>query len=85
MQGGGFATLATMPLAVVPLLVGRIAIVAASRDRSTTIAAGLPAGLVIARRMGLGRPTVTRILSNAMAKLGATSRAQAVTLLRAIP
>ena len=34
----------------------------------------------IARRMGLGRPTVARILSNAMAKLGATSRAHAVTL-----
>jgi DNA-binding CsgD family transcriptional regulator len=36
----------------------------------------------IARRMGLGRPTVARILSNAMAKLGAESRAQAVTHLR---
>ncbi len=34
----------------------------------------------IARRMGLGRPTVVRILSNAMGKLGATSRAQAVNL-----
>lgn len=34
----------------------------------------------IARRMGLGRPTVARILSNAMAKLGATSRGQAVRL-----
>ena len=34
----------------------------------------------IARRMGLGRPTVARILSNAMAKLGAASRAQAVVL-----
>lgn len=35
----------------------------------------------IARRMGLGRPTVARILSNAMVKLGATSRGQAVRLL----
>ncbi len=35
----------------------------------------------IARRMGLGRPTVARILSNAMTKLGADSRAQAVALL----
>lgn len=35
----------------------------------------------IARRMGLGRPTVARILSNAMAKLGAGSRGQAVGLL----
>jgi DNA-binding CsgD family transcriptional regulator len=34
----------------------------------------------IARRMGLGRPTVARILSNAMGKLGAGSRAQAVNL-----
>ena len=34
----------------------------------------------IARRMGLGRPTVVRILSNAMGKLGAGSRAQAVNL-----
>ncbi len=30
--------------------------------------------------MGLGRPTVARILSNAMGKLGAGSRAQAVSL-----
>ncbi len=34
----------------------------------------------IARRMGLGRPTVTRILSNAMSKLGVDSRAQAVAV-----
>jgi DNA-binding CsgD family transcriptional regulator len=34
----------------------------------------------IARRMGLGRPTVARILSNAMSKLGAESRAQAVAM-----
>jgi DNA-binding CsgD family transcriptional regulator len=34
----------------------------------------------IARRMGLGRPTVARILSNAMVKLGAVSRGQAVKL-----
>jgi DNA-binding CsgD family transcriptional regulator len=34
----------------------------------------------IARRMGLGRPTVARILSNAMIKLSAGSRAQAVAL-----
>jgi DNA-binding CsgD family transcriptional regulator len=34
----------------------------------------------IARRVGLGRPTVSRILSNAMAKLGADSRAQAVAM-----
>lgn len=34
----------------------------------------------ISRRMGLGRPTVARMLSNAMLKLGADSRAQAVAL-----
>lgn len=34
----------------------------------------------IARRMGVGRPTVARILSNAMAKLGVGSRAQAISL-----
>ena len=34
----------------------------------------------IARRMGLGRSTVARILSNAMTKLGAESRAHAVIL-----
>ena len=34
----------------------------------------------IARRMGLGRLTVARILSNAMVKLGAGSRTQAVSL-----
>jgi DNA-binding CsgD family transcriptional regulator len=34
----------------------------------------------IARRMGLGRPTVARILSNAMTRLGAQSRAHAVVL-----
>lgn len=34
----------------------------------------------IARRMGLGRPTVARILSNAMIKLSAESRAQAVAM-----
>jgi len=34
----------------------------------------------IGRRMGLGRPTVARILSNAMGKLGAESRGHAVSL-----
>lgn len=43
------------------------------------------ANIEIARRIGLGRPTVTRILSNAMAKLGAESRAQAVTLAERLP
>jgi hypothetical protein len=30
--------------------------------------------------MGLGRPTVARILSNAMSNVGATSRAQLIVL-----
>ena len=34
----------------------------------------------IARQLGLGRPTVARMLSNAMLKLGAETRAQAVAL-----
>ena len=34
----------------------------------------------IARRMGLGRPTVARLLSNARVKLGAESRAHAVVI-----
>ncbi len=34
----------------------------------------------IARRLGLGRPTVARMLSNAMLKLGAETRVQAVAL-----
>jgi DNA-binding CsgD family transcriptional regulator len=42
------------------------------------------ANIEIARRMGLGRPTVARIVSNAMAKLGAETRAQAVALVQAI-
>lgn len=34
----------------------------------------------IARRMALGRPTVARLLSNAMVKLGADSRCQAIAI-----
>jgi DNA-binding CsgD family transcriptional regulator len=52
-----------------------------NREREIVVLAGR--GLTnaeIARRMGLGRPTVTRILSNAMGKLGAESRGQAVSL-----
>jgi DNA-binding CsgD family transcriptional regulator len=40
------------------------------------------ANIEIARRIGLGRPTVARIVSNAMAKLGAETRAQAVALVQ---
>lgn len=52
-----------------------------NREREIVVLAGR--GLTnaeIARRIGLGRPTVTRILSNAMGKLGAESRGQAVSL-----
>jgi len=44
------------------------------------LAGGGLTNIEIARRMGLGRPTVARILSNAMDKLGAESRAHAVVL-----
>jgi DNA-binding CsgD family transcriptional regulator len=37
----------------------------------------------IGRRLGLGRGTVRRLLSSAMAKLGADTRSQAVALVEA--
>jgi DNA-binding CsgD family transcriptional regulator len=52
-------------------------------DRERELVALVEQGLTnveIARRMGLGRPTVARILSNAMAKVGAESRAQLTIL-----
>lgn len=52
-------------------------------DREREVLALVERGMTnaeIARRMGLGRPTVARMLSNAMVKLGAESRAQAVVL-----
>jgi DNA-binding CsgD family transcriptional regulator/tetratricopeptide (TPR) repeat protein len=49
------------------------------RELLALVAQGLT-NAEIARRMGLGRPTVARILSNAMVKLGASSRTQAVSL-----
>lgn len=45
------------------------------REIATLVGRGLTNG-EIARRLGLGRPTVVRILSNAMAKHGVDSRAQ---------
>jgi non-specific serine/threonine protein kinase len=48
-----------------------------TRERDLAALVGL--GLTnpeIARRMGLGRPTVARLLSNAMSKLGVDSRTQ---------
>jgi DNA-binding CsgD family transcriptional regulator len=59
--------------AVAPRLTGR------ERELVELVGHGLT-NLEIARRMGLGRPTVSRILSNAMGKLGAESRAHAVAL-----
>jgi DNA-binding CsgD family transcriptional regulator len=38
----------------------------------------------IARRLGLGRPTVTRILESAMAKLGAERRTQLAGMSREV-
>lgn len=58
---------------------GRGALTVRERDILELVELGLT-NLEIARRMGLGRPTVARILSNAMDKLGAESRAQAVVL-----
>lgn len=55
------------------LLTGR------EREILTLVERGLT-NAEIARRMSLGRPTVARLLSNAMLKLGADSRAQAVIL-----
>lgn len=52
---------------------------AREREVMDLVARGLN-NLEIARRMGLGRPTVARMLSNAMLKLGAESRAHAVAL-----
>ena len=55
------------------LLTGR------EREILVLVARGLT-NAEIARRMSLGRPTVARILSNAMLKLGAENRAHAVAL-----
>jgi DNA-binding CsgD family transcriptional regulator len=66
----------THPVARSP---GRGLLTARERDVLALVAAG-QSNIEIARRMGLGRPTVARHLSSAMAKLGAESRAQAVTL-----
>lgn len=52
---------------------------AREREILGLVARGLN-NLEIARRMGLGRPTVARMLSNVMLKLGAESRAHAVAL-----
>ena len=52
-----------------------------AREREVLdLVAGGHSNIEIARRMGLGRPTVTRMLSSAMAKLGADTRAHAVSL-----
>ncbi len=52
-----------------------------TREREILHLVGLGlTNIEIARRIGLGRPSVTRTLSNAMAKLGAESRAHAVVL-----
>jgi DNA-binding CsgD family transcriptional regulator len=61
---------------------GESLLTARERELLTLAAAGL-SNIEIARRMGLGRPTVARILSNAMRKLGTDSRAGAVARLEA--
>lgn len=59
----------------VPALTGREREVLAHVERGLT-------NLEIARRMRIARPTVGRLLSNAMDRLGAASRAHAVVLAR---
>lgn len=58
---------------------GGITLTARERELVSMVEHGLT-NIEIARRMGLGRPTVARILSNAMNKLGAESRAQLIVL-----
>lgn len=58
-----------------------IQLTARERELMSLVGRGLT-NIEIARRMALGRPTVTRILSNAMSKIGAESRAQAVAQAR---
>jgi DNA-binding CsgD family transcriptional regulator len=62
-----------------PTMPGGRRLTARERELLALVGRGLT-NIEIARRMGLGRPTVSRILSNAMSKLGATSRAHAVVL-----
>jgi DNA-binding CsgD family transcriptional regulator len=62
-----------------PTMPGGRRLTARERELLDLVGRGLT-NIEIARRMGLGRPTVSRILSNAMSKLGATSRAHAVVL-----
>ena len=54
------------------------------RDVLALVELGLT-NIEIARRLGIGRPTVSRILSNAMDRLGADSRAHAVVLAADMP
>ena len=54
---------------------GATRLTAREQEIATLVARGLT-NQEIARRMGLGRPTVARLLSNGMAKLGVDSRAQ---------
>ena len=54
---------------------GAARLTAREQEIATLVARGLT-NQEIARRMGLGRPTVARLLSNGMAKLGVDSRAQ---------
>lgn len=59
---------------------GRGLLTPREREVLDLVAAG-QSNVEIGRRMGLGRGTVIRMMSSAMAKLGAESRAHAVTLL----
>ena len=61
-----------------PGLVGAGGLTARERELVSLVERGLT-NVEIARRLGLGRPTVSRILSSAMTKLGVSSRGQLVT------
>ncbi|MFZ5852876.1 MAG: LuxR C-terminal-related transcriptional regulator [Chloroflexota bacterium] len=58
-----------------PAPAGAVPLTARERDVAGLVARGL-SNIEIARRLGLGRPTVARLLASAMGKLGADSRAQ---------
>jgi len=71
--------LAGQRVAAVPARRGGGLLTAREREVVALVGRGLTNN-EISRRMGLGRPTVGRMLSNAMLKLGAASRTQAVAL-----
>jgi DNA-binding CsgD family transcriptional regulator len=62
-----------------PAIVGAARLTAREREVADLVAHGL-SNVEIARRLGVGRPTVARLLGSAMAKLGVDSRAQVASV-----